>query len=456
MDGSGAKMKRISILWLCSILIAFVSGYQLHSLLSGKSLSQTVPSDDTTGTKNVTSATIDVTTNQLEQQALTTGQSIPTPENQLAFDEKPDIESLVMDIKQLMGGQGFSTNFKGIAEAYSLLQKFNEDDLLQTLQTHFTSNGNLQSGNAIVLFLNEYAQRNPLAAIAFIEENVNAPLVKTVAMQSALSIWAERDPLAALNWYQSQAQKGGSNNIFNGLSRSLTGIFAGLAISDMALAINKLSSLDESELRSATMGVTRTISTQQEFEDLMLNGDVLNNKSLQSAIAMSWGTYNPRGLASWIDENPNLERASQIRNQTLSIWMMSSPRESADWYMQSASEENRRQKLVSVVDSWSRISTESALQWLKEQNPVDNQDAMERLLSTFVRTNHDIAIANIEQLDDIKRKTNILYRVYTDKHRTNPSEAEAFLADSPYQQEILEKQAQVQQMKEDNQRKRNQ
>ncbi len=429
-------MKTTTLLWAALVLLSFYFGYQLGtSQYNGQTFNTMATSDELPEQRSQKSAKETQTKQQDPSANIASDKKLIKADPELSELDSGEIAST---IRLLLGDNRFSQSFKGIAEAYSLIENLTESELLEILQSEFDSENSAKDINALVMILSQYAEYDPQGAIDFVERNVTSPQSKMIATLATLKTWADHDPLGALNWYFSESKKASNQGILSGVASSLTVIFNSLATTDIELATSKLYEIQSSEqhLSLAAMGVINALSDKQEFADFLLRTEDLKQERLRTSVIGIWGAKNPLEMTQWLDNEYQGEDIDVLKQRAMASWMMSSPQESANWYVGGASEDKRQERVGEVVRHWSSTSPESAMDWLLRQSNIDYQSAVSTLLTHAIYSDFEFVSDNLELLKDRKQKAGLSFGIYTQLKKIDKDKAAEFLQASPYGAEM--------------------
>lgn len=423
-------MKKVMLLWPLTVLIAFYLGYKMA-----------VPSD----TSKLVEMSADLYTDtglsenrvsENKQSSIQDTLTQVTPTEKVVDTSASDspLEDIVLQARSLMGTNRYFLDFKGVASAYNLVQKLNEEELKRVLLENFSEGGNAQDANILAILISQYAEYNPQGALDFIDANIESPNAKLLSTISAIKAWTNADPERAFGWYQTQKFNAKRQGLMSGVSNSLAIIFDGLAKQDIDLALANLYTLQDGgrDLQMAMLGLANALTEKAQFAELLSETQDMGNKQLRSSILSVWGTQNPTEIGDWLDNEYLGEDKHELRERAMSTWMLSEPLSSAEWFMQNATAENRQASVEKVVEQWSLSSPQGALEWLLSQQEIDFDSALSTLLIESSFSNSDFVMNNLELLEDKEQKEEIAFNLYLSLKHKSEKQAEEFKNNSPY------------------------
>jgi len=415
----------MKVLWLASIGVAFFLGYSVRSTTTNIN-------------EHNTSALIELpkqkqSGNQTEEsnqsaQAIKIEKTNPTV--------KPELNNLLSDLRALLGGGHISMDMAATAQAYGLIENLTADELLEALSL---MKGKLHKANNIQLLpllIGRLAIFDPIKAVSFIEDNINAPQAKMTSMMSVLSSWVKEDPLSAYDWYINPSNGYTSGGMMQSVGH-LT-IFNGLAMSDANDAFAKLVELESSggNTLMATIGFSQALENKEDFIKFIELSEQLDNFTVRENIVSSWVQKQPLETVEWLESIEDLEQQKKLKSAVFTTWSSAEPENAADWYVGQASENEKQFYAAKVVNNWAMRDPNEALNWLEQQTTFDTQTSTVKLLSSSTFSNPNFAVDNLELLSNDKDKTSVSLDIYRALERSSTNKAADFLASSPYKNEI--------------------
>ena len=418
--------KLFGLLWLFSVLITFYLGYAYKSFLfaSSAELSSSV-------THSILPVNKSVVDNEIKTSLVSAQQKSPS-KNIAENVTRAQITNMHETLSEIKSTLGNRMDMAGIAKAYLLLDNFSVQELAQALsQLESTAN---QSENIplLSLLLNKFAEKNPHAAMSYINTHLTAVDSKMRATMSVVSAWSKNDALAAYDWYLSQQEQPDKKGFFDNGSMALSSIFSELAKQDFHSAMDKLIdiSADENSSYFAVSGIGDALTTENEFVELMARTSELADRRLKDAVINQWVARSPQEAIEWVDSVEDSEDRAQLQEEVLFSWMMSEPIEAANWFLTHAGPAEKQVYVDKVVDSWSWHSPVKALDWLSQQTDIDQSKATTQLLKSSVYGYTDFAINNLDLLSNDKDRLEVSHDIYTTLDKNNKEKAADFLAQS--------------------------
>ncbi|MCM8542128.1 MAG: hypothetical protein NE328_17800 [Lentisphaeraceae bacterium] len=353
---------------------------------------------------------------------------------------RPPVNVVLADLKALLGETGMmSMDMASLAESYNLVKNLNEEELLEALNQMQGNLNNPSTMMPLMLILGQYANVNPLNAMAFYENNITSPQTKMVALSGILSSWSKNDPEGAYEWYQDKGSKDSSGGMMGGSSFSLVYIFQGLAKKDLNATIDKLKSLDNSgfQAQMAASGIASSLRTKEDFVGFIEKTKDLDNVQIRNSVLQNWLLRNPTETVEWVDSMEDKDEKKKYKDQVLSGWMMSNPKEAADWYIAKAEGKDKQASADKVIQRWSFSNPKAAMEWLETQDGLDSQKSIKTLFESASFSNPGFVTENLDQLTDDKDKKTVSQKIYQSLLRQNKKKAEEFLEESPYKEDLL-------------------
>ena len=414
--------------WVLSTGLAFYVGYSIKGSNSESSIKEAAEPADKNIDGQRTISTDKLDTPQKNQRRINTSSVNRTPVN-----------VVLADLKALLGESGMMTmDMSSLAESYNLVKNLNEDELLEALH-QMQSNLNIPSNMMpLMLILGQYANINPLNAMAFYENNITSPQTKMVALSGILSSWAKNDPEGAYEWYQDKGSKDSSGGMMGGSSFSLVYIFQGLAKKDLNSTIEKLKSLGSSGFKTqmAASGIASSLRAKEDFVEFIEKTKDLDNAQIRNSVLQNWVLRNPSETVEWVDSLEDAGEQKKYTEQVLSGWMMTNPKEAADWYFEKSADKDKQASADKIIQQWSYSNPKAAMDWIDSQDGLDSQKSIKEIFDSASFSNPDFVVENLDRLSDEKAKKKVSQRVYKQLLQQNKKKAEEFFESSPFKDEL--------------------
>lgn len=424
----------IPLFWIITVTLAFVVGQQFSTNHSAVSES----------TPNRNEQNLALTHMPDSEQTVPL---FPTPtEPQLDNVPASSVDEVISQIKTLLG-DNFSMHFGNIAKAYSYIQSLNDEQIVEALDLLRANADDAKYSQTMLMFLSRYAETSPQAAISYIQDNIRSNGIKTQAQMAVLGVWAQTQPLEALEWVKSAR----NSNTMRGFDANLLPIFSNLAKQDLQLAFNELTTLSETNgLQMAVLGIAQSLSNGSQFAELIDQAEEFDNKKITRAVLSAWTTKNPQDTLDWfyqLDESP---RKQELEQAIFDSYIFTKPEEAADWFLAQAPVQQIQTRTDQIVERWGAQNPQAALEWVNKQVSIDSQQTVKKLFNRAVYSHPDFVQENLELLSSTKQKSDILFRVYLTIQRESQKRADDFLSSSAYKNEINDKLAKMQKRKNGN------
>ena len=417
---------------MCIALLAFSAGFIVSQQLSTRELpteKQKVQDSDKLDVADTHSVNSDI--NSEIANTVRKSDELNSPVSHPLSDIAEQIKILTYDGPQ-------SLTFSNLAQLYSLAAELSEFALLELMKEYFNTESE-QDNTAFMLLFGRYAELNPKEALDFVTNEVIDDTIGMFAQSSALYHLAKQDPIAAFNYFEqnSKAINSRGGRPFLGVPAN---IFSELATKNMSLAIDKLQRLNDQgyDLFTAIGGITQTIDSKQEFIDLLAMTKSIESFEVESEIISNWTAQNPEQVANWLTTEYHGDRHAELKNKVFQRWFRTDKIESANWMLANASPDRLHKDVNSIVSRWGIDNPESALKWFSQQ-PIEiyNQTTFASFLKTTAHMHPRFTAANIHHVQNERERSHIASSVYSSLKNKNVSEAQAFLDQSPFKDEIL-------------------
>jgi hypothetical protein len=329
-----------------------------------------------------------------------------------------------------------------MANLYLFVGDLSEAQLIAIVQD--LSSANIKENKAAFSILySRYAEINPTAALDFAMTNIADQDLKNALLSTSLINLASQDPLAAYERFVSLTSSRQSTAGIKKmqLSGSLIATFSSLAKQDLSLAIDKLNEIIELgySARMPVMGLTDHIDSKQDFVDLLVLTEALNNHVVEEGIIDKWASQNPEQVSDWLLEEYAGENLERLKDSFVRAWSYHDREGSGNWLVDNTASDKVGQKVVKFLDSWSWDNPEAAMQWFSKQpNAVYNQKTFSEFINDAAFLNPQFATKYMSYLDGEKPKEELAKRIYQGFKRNSTQQANDFLEQSPFKDEILE------------------
>jgi len=419
----------MKILWLISLGVAFILGYSMQSPINTypNNTSHNIgPSE--LSTNGIQSPDIALLKKRKKHEKIKDTATV-----------KPDFNSLIDNLEDLLNGGKYSFDMASIAQAYKLIENLTQDELFSLLNSMNGKINTPENDKLLSLLISRMASFDPLQTASYIENNIDSSKAKMIAMMSMISSWVKEDPTSAYYWYVDPNNSLMTQN--SSSTRSLSTIFEGLASHDIFDAFTKLTELDSAgtDTRMAAYGISESLENKEDFILFIERSNELGNKSVKDSFISSWVKKRPSETVEWAESIQSREQQKRVQSTIFNNWVREEPKNAADWYINTIDESKRELHAGRIISMWGMREPNAALEWLEQQNSFNTQKSITSLLQSSSYRNTKFAINNLERITSDKSKADISYRIYQTLKRSNETKADEFLSSSPYQEEIAKK-----------------
>ena|GEM_PF-6603324 len=406
----------IAVSWLCTLGLAFFVGSHWHKLSS-----HTVNNEE-------------VETKSL----VTTAQESPVskePTNIVtATEQKQDANQSTLNQVISMFKGIYGKDLASIASAYNLVTNMSEEDLLSDLEYLRAYANDPEFSFILSIYLDRYASIAPYKALTFALNNITSPQIRLGAINIAVSKWARKEPVLALDWYNDNKEELSSR-----FTPILSNIFAKLAMKNQDLAVEFLQEHvdDRTELSLAMSGITMNLKESADFINLLDKTAYLDSSSAQSIILSAWLRAKPEGTLDWFSELPESTNKDKTEELIFRSYIVTDASNAANWYMSRAESGQLESRADKIIDYLSFSNSEAALKWVSRQTDIDTQQATKKLLLKATYTDPSFATNNLHLLTSNGDRADVSARIFTTLKGESSAKAQMFFDASPYQKEIL-------------------
>ncbi|WP_416305040.1 hypothetical protein [Neptunicella sp. SCSIO 80796] len=367
-----------------------------------------------------------------QDQSLVDQHNQPATTTQLSASEK------IASLQNLFEENSDGTDYELITEAYLAIKDFNITEIEQAIQ-QLLDNPSNTNFSLLNILLSRYAQTNPLDALQLAQGRLNTRSAKSAAYFNILKVWSKNDPQSAYYWYADNANTISNGAMFN--TAGLRQVFNGLASVDLNDAVQKLLELspNKNQIRAAMIGIAKTISNPDDYNQLMATVMEYNNPLLTQSAIQNWARNDPYQSIDWLNAHQDLEGIAKLRENGLQAWVYSYPEQAeqaANWYLQQNSSQSRQQNLADITRAWAINAPQQAINWIQQQNDSDSQQLLENALRISSFNRPDFVIDNLSLLQEDKSRLRLSQNIYRNLSRLNPQKAEEFKNNSEFKPQL--------------------
>ena len=219
-------------------------------------------------------------------------------------------------------------------------------------------------GFSIMMLANE----QPEAAIAIYTESSDIKGLKGMGshvVTMALGKWAEKDPIAAMEWVKKNSEK--HSDVIN--DQTKTAILAGAAKQDPKLALGMVKDLDVKEDSQVAQSLARSARTPEERSALLqtLRSETKGELSERTLNSLG-GTLTSEGFESsqaWLSSAKLSEKETEAIAQGISSWQAGADTGKwLEWMNGKVSEHTLTRKTDELVRQWTQNDYRAAGEWI--------------------------------------------------------------------------------------------
>ncbi len=298
-----------------------------------------------------------------------------------------DIQNLLARCSNQMRTAGMQ-NPRGMLKVMALLDAIPDDQVQAALAESLNVKERQAKMMIMMSLLGRWGETDGPAAMAWADANAkDQGMLGNVAKAGAMAAWAEKDPEAVWEWFQTnKAKSEGNGEALASSSMVLNGLFTQLASKDPAAAVAKLDTLEGGNRMMALSGILQASAFDPETRKLAMESiATLKDTSLkdqaQQMMMQQLSMFSPDEAMKYAQELPadQQTKAKEAIGQTM---MMSDPHKGAELILAGATDENRSQKVSQVVGSWMHTNLNAAGKWLNEQPQGEYLDSARNMLAS--------------------------------------------------------------------------
>ena len=248
----------------------------------------------------------------------------------------------------------------GASTSSSLLTQLSSSDIARELGTTAEQPLGQQNNALATLLIGEWAQRDPLAALAFAQENDRDDW-----LHECLLVYGRDNPEQALQWIEDQVQN-------YSLKGSLMGtVFRGLVRKDPQAALARIAEIEPGAQHSRMLSLAVSEWGQQDIEGVF---DWMESQpsspllaGLYSQVVTQYIEQAPEDATSLISMMENNTDKSNFASQAAFKYATQNPQEALAW-VETLDGEAKNFALMGLIESWaSGPEALTALEFAKTQ-----------------------------------------------------------------------------------------
>ncbi|MFP6900542.1 MAG: hypothetical protein VCA36_06340 [Opitutales bacterium] len=249
-----------------------------------------------------------------------------------------------------------------------------------------------------------------------------------LAVTEIMTAWSQKDPDAALAWIDENVDPTEANR-----QGYLPGLISGIASHDLARANELLGSITDRNARWQASSLLLRRYLEQSPENAMTWANSLPNddpnfrNGILGQVGAEIAKRNPKQCAAWAESLEPGEGRNRVVSALIAHWSRKNPSEAAEWAGQLADVSTRVHGMTQVVNYWAFKNAAETAQWLDNYPRTQETDPV---VQTFVNrvTSRDpenaAKWANV--IMDEQRRDASVRQVLRTWNRLNPSAAEAW------------------------------
>ncbi|MEC7800759.1 MAG: hypothetical protein VX609_05665 [Verrucomicrobiota bacterium] len=292
------------------------------------------------------------------------------------------------------------------------------------------------------LLMRSWADLDPLSALNYAQNSLDAKSEKRFAISEVLAGWAVRDADAAISWVTQYQQQNSDSKESQNL---MIGVVKGLAENDLTSADDFFRTLPQNNAKwqastflaqeYAKLGIDEAIMWADRFpkDDERMRTMILGQ--LSSKLAQQ----DLDGTAKWAESIPLGEASEQVVSNLLSKWTSKDPQEAANWTIQIQDSKKRVQAMKLLTNKWALRDPVATAGWLNNFPPSAELDPV---VSEFVNRisirDPEGAVGWASSIVDQQQKEKALEKALRAWDRKDPDQANAWRTQNNFSRSVVE------------------
>lgn len=271
-------------------------------------------------------------------------------------------------------------------------------------------------GSERSLILQAWAERDPMSAIAFLEENG----ANDWERETTLSTWAAIDPQGAFAWASSSEDEGKVNNW-------LLGTMRGIAATSPELARDFLLQMEPGETRNRSLSSMEPFVMQYgyDFAENWLSGlgdpELLNRAS--RGLADNLANLDPARAGQWNAAIADTKTRRDV-SETVSDRWARQDLDGAKAWVSTLPEDTRTEAAEGVARHYARANPAEGAQWLATLGDNPDLDGAKRIfISEAYRRDPEVSLDFVANISSEKSRKDYYYRYLRSWMRKDPNSA---------------------------------
>jgi hypothetical protein len=269
------------------------------------------------------------------------------------------------------------------------------------------------------LILQAWAERDPLGAVAFLQEKGAGDWER----EATLSTWAANDPQAAFAWAKEAPDEGQVNNWLLGATR-------GIAAADPQLARDYLAQL-EGRTRDQAIDAVEPYVTQFGFDYAKdwisgLTDEGLRNRASRE-MARDLANLDPAQAGAWNAAMTDVETRRDVSETVADRWARTDLAAARTW-VEGLPEDTKSEAAEGVARQFARQDPAEAAQWLARLGDNPDLDGARRILiEESYRNSPETSLNFVSNITDQRAQQGYYWRFLGDWMRRDEAAARTWM-----------------------------
>lgn len=408
MNRKAMLKKARPLLWVLSLVIAFVVGKQLKPIEQHREFQE-----------------------QEAQWLAAPAPSANTQKGSQAFVVAADQQRVALDFYK--GYSNGETGLRSLLEFYKAVQAYDIEKLKDALYSLPPDINDPAYFKTMSVLLEQYMHIAPDLAMKFVQENYKQRTNWVPLKIKVLRSWLKQDPHTAFNWYAQTLHT--PPELFEDDTHI---VFTELARQDVDMALSYLNELTNNRrISRAIKAIANNLSSNDDYLRLMQLAQSYDNFEIDNSVQTKWVKNDEQGFLDWYASIESAEYKKQVRRSVFSSYRKQNNKAAINWLLSNSNRMDIKEDLSLVVQSWGGEDPSAAIQWADRRlKKKSKQYAIYALLKSTAFSNPDFANSHLERLKSTKQKVRISQMIYSGYAYKSSTKAKAFLASSPYQAQL--------------------
>lgn len=331
-------------------------------------------------------------------------------------------------------------------EALRQARELSESDQRALLNEAFAlPSSDYRRSRMIRSLLSQLAETAPSEALALAGE-IGSLRETERARVAILEVWATNDPVAALNWAETEL----SNEPLRSQSSQLLAIYRGYAKTNPQAAFSAALAMKTEGTGQARV---QLYALEEIIEQQIENGGLLDAKlqvemledgsiknNLLSELVDEWASFDPEGAAAYVDSLGDKVSGS-IKARLLGEWAENDPAAAAAWLSNKEVDENTLSRAsTAIIREWTRYDMAASAEWLNSQ---PTSPALDRAVMSYtyraVQEDPESAMTWAESIDNDWMRNRMMQHVAGTWKNDDPDSFRSYLDKSEFNEDQKKK-----------------